>query len=55
MLPMVAITEASKTEHFNEDFKILLNTLQEGEIGTLCKTDQIILMVGNRSLNFYKQ
>ena len=55
MLPMVAVSEASKTQHLNEDFKSLLNTLQEGEIGTLCKTDKIILMIGNRSFTSSKR
>lgn len=51
---MVGI-ETAKTETLNEDFKKLLNTLHEDDIGNLCKTDEIILMVGNRSFTANKR
>lgn len=55
MLPMVFTTEALKTEFFNKDFKSLLNTLQGGEIGTLCMNHQILFMIGIRYFNSSEQ
>lgn len=51
---MVAISN-KQVEQLSEDFKELLNTLHEDEIGNVCKTDPIILMIGNRSYTASKR
>lgn len=49
MLPLVSIEAAQTFEIFSDEFKAVLNSLRLDVIGDYVKTDDIILMIGNRS------
>ena len=55
MLPMVSVESAKHVEKFSNAFKSLLNTLRLDEVGDCIKSDEIILMIGNRSFNSLKR
>ena len=55
MLPMVSIESAKHAEKFSNAFKSLLNTLRLDKVGDCIKSDEIILMIGNRSFNSLKR
>ena len=55
MLPMVSIESAKHAEKFSNAFKSLLNTLRLDKVGDCIKSDEIILMIGNRSFNCLKR
>ena len=55
MLPMVSIASYQHLDSFTNDFKELLNTLLLDKIGNYIKTDEVILMFGQRSFGALKR
>ena len=55
MLSMVSIPSHQQLDSFSNDYKELLNTILQDEIGNYIKNDKIILMFGERSFGALKR
>lgn len=55
MLPMVSLQSIDKYDSISDGFKSLLNTLRLDDIADIVKTDDVILMIGNRFYNSLKR
>ena len=51
MVPMVSVTSPLAFLEYPNEFKELLTTLKQDEVGDYIQTDRIILMIGLRSFN----
>nr|XP_047140924.1 uncharacterized protein LOC124815988 [Hydra vulgaris] len=56
LIPSIAIREIDKYNSLDNDFKLnILNVINNDEIGTLAKSDSIILMIGSRLYGKFKR
>ena len=50
MLPMVAVENVAAVEKHSDDFKAPLNAIQLDDVRQYVNTDEIVVMIGARSL-----
>ena len=55
MIPLVALESTTILNELSEDFKKVLATLHLDSVGNFVKTDEIILMIGNRYFSALKR